>query len=217
MADGGGPADDEQQTRASRVDGVTGVVLCGGKGRRMQPPDAPSGETVVEKGLTLAAGRPMVVAVLDRLAPQVDSILINANRRLDRYRAFGHPVVTDEWVDAGPLAGLLAAMAACRTRWLATVPCDAPSLPLDLVARLRATASGAGAAFAHCGGRAQPVFALVDVALRPELERYLRAGGRRLETWFASIRAVPVEFDDPRGFANINSRSDLDAFEARTA
>ncbi|MGE0314834.1 MAG: molybdenum cofactor guanylyltransferase MobA [Lautropia sp.] len=202
--------------RGPIADGVTGVVICGGHGRRIQPAAPTIAAAPIEKGLVLAGGREMVAAVLDRLSPQVDAVVVNANRRLDRYRALGHPVVPDVLADAGPLAGLLAAMPACRTRWLATVPCDAPALPRDLVARLAdaAVTARARAAFARCGDRAQPVFALVDTSLRPDLERYLHAGGRRLDAWFASVDAVPVDFGDPASFVNINTATDLAAFEA---
>src|SRR6185295_14379492 len=107
---------------------VTGVVLAGGQGRRMG---------TVDKGLQLLRGKPMVAAVIERLAPQVDEILINANQNLDAYARFGHRVVPDAIGGfAGPLAGLHAGLSMAKHPLVLTVPCDSPFLPADLYARL---------------------------------------------------------------------------------
>ncbi|MDH4189882.1 MAG: molybdenum cofactor guanylyltransferase, partial [Betaproteobacteria bacterium] len=111
------------------MDGITGIVLAGGQGRRMGG---------VDKGLQPLRGKPLVQWVIERLAPQVDEILVNANQNVEAYAGFGHPVVADDLGDfAGPLAGLHAGLKAARHALAVTVPCDSPFLPLDLVARLR--------------------------------------------------------------------------------
>src|SRR5260221_6615888 len=108
---------------------VTGIVLAGGQGRRMGG---------VDKGLQLLHGKPMVAAVLARLAPQVDEILINANQNLPTYEGFGHRVVPDAIGGlAGPLARLHARLSAARHSLVLTAPCDSPFLPLDLFSRLK--------------------------------------------------------------------------------
>src|SRR5438034_2627931 len=110
---------------------VSGIVLAGGQGRRMGS---------VDKGLQLLHGKPMVQWVLERFAPQVDEIIVNANQNVQRYAAFGHRVVSDEVSGfAGPLAGLHAGLKAAMHPLVATVPCDSPFLPDDLVKRLRAS------------------------------------------------------------------------------
>jgi molybdopterin-guanine dinucleotide biosynthesis protein A len=107
---------------------ITGVVLAGGQGRRMGG---------VDKGLKLLRGKPMVLWVIERFAPQVDEIIVNANQNLDAYRAFGHRVVPDAIGGyVGPLAGLHRGLSEARHELVATVPCDSPFLPSDLVARL---------------------------------------------------------------------------------
>jgi len=114
--------------------GICGLVLAGGQGRRMGG---------VDKGLQPLRGRPLMQHVIDRLRPQVDSVLINANQNLERYAEFGCPVVPDRVGGfAGPLAGLDAGLHATDAPMIVTVPCDSPFLPHDLVARL-ATARGA--------------------------------------------------------------------------
>lgn len=185
-------------------DGITGVVLAGGLGRRMGG---------VDKGLQELDGRPLVSWVIERLAPQVDELLLNANRNAERYAAFGHAVVADR-IDgfAGPLAGLHAALSVARHPVVATAPCDSPFLPTDLVARLHAALddSGAELAVARSLGRVQPVFCLCRRTALPALSAHLAAGGRRIERWFCSLPLVEVSFEDqPAAFANINSVEDL--------
>src|SRR5260221_1425552 len=110
------------------MNGVTGMVLAGGQGRRMGG---------VDKGLQPLHGKPMVAAVLARLAPQVDEILINANQNLADYGRFGYRVVPDAIGGfAGPLAGLHAGLGEATHEVVLTVPCDLPFLPMDLSARL---------------------------------------------------------------------------------
>ena len=183
---------------------VTGVVLAGGQGRRMGG---------VDKGLFELDGRPLVAWVLERLAPQVGPLLVNANQNAARYAAFGHPVIGDAVGGfAGPLAGLHAALAAARTEWVVTVPCDSPFLPRDLVARLAAAAASADAtlAVARTFDQPHPVFALVRADVAPHLSAFLEGGGRKIDAWYATLAVVEVPFDDEAdAFRNINTTDEL--------
>ena len=185
---------------------ITGLVLAGGQGRRMG---------MVDKGLVELDGRPLVAHVLERLAPQVSCVLVNANRNADRYRAFGHPVVSDAIGGyAGPLAGLHAGLAAASTPFVASVPCDSPFLPGDLVARLARAldAQPLDIAVARTQGQPHPVFALVRSEVRAHLERFLAEGGRKIDAWYASLRTAEVPFDDEAdAFRNINTPAELAA------
>ncbi len=185
---------------------VTGIVLAGGQGRRMGG---------VDKGLVLLDGRPMAAHVIERLAPQVGPILVNANQNADRYAALGHPVVPDAVGGyAGPLAGLHAGLSRAATPFVVTVPCDSPFLPPDLVARLADGLAHARAvlAVAKTFDQPHPVFALVRRDVLPNLAAFLDAGGRKIDAWYASLAVVEVPFDDcADAFRNINTRDELDA------
>ncbi|MBP8308509.1 MAG: molybdenum cofactor guanylyltransferase [Burkholderiaceae bacterium] len=192
-------------------DDITGVVLAGGLGRRMS--DDGQG---VDKGLQPFRGKPLVLHAIERLEPQVATILLNANQNLDAYRTFGWPVVTDELAGfAGPLAGLASAMQAARTPWVVTVPCDSPLFPDDLVARLAGAADGAGArlAVARTASGAQPVFLLAHVSLAPDLHAFLTAGRRKIDAWYAPLAPAIVDFADESAFRNINTRDELKSLE----
>ncbi len=194
-------------------DSITGLVLAGGLARRMQ-----STGSDVDKGLLCLRGKPMIAHVIERLAPQVGRLLINANRNQEHYRDFGHAVVPDSVAGyAGPLAGLHAGLGAAGTSWVVTVPCDSPFFPHDLVQKLFDAAAQAGAdlAVARTGRQAHPVFALVHVSLLADLEAFLAAGERKIDRWYAPLRTVEVDFPDEAAFSNINTPQELAAFESR--
>lgn len=191
---------------------VTAVVLAGGRATRMGGQD---------KGLVTVAGKPMIAWVLEALAPQAGRRLINANRNLDAYAAFGCEVVPDtEAGFLGPLAGLAAALAVARSDFVLTVPCDSPLLAPDLAERLHAASlqSGADIAVAHDGERLQPVFALYRREVAPSLATYLAGGGRKIDRWYAAHSLVEVDFSDRReSFLNVNDPAGREALEARMA
>ena len=191
-------------------DAVTGLVLSGGRGSRMGG---------IDKGLQPFRGRPLVEWVIERIEPQVADLVVNANRNLDRYLAFGHPVLTDRIGDfAGPLAGLHAALSHARSGLVVTVPCDCPFLPTELVSRLSAAlaAKDAEVAVARTTARAHPVFCLCRVSLLDHLAEFLAGGGRKVDSWYASLRVVEVSFDDqPGAFRNFNTLEDLEASDQR--
>ena len=184
------------------MQGISGIVLAGGQGRRMGG---------VDKGLVPLHGKPMVAWVLERLAPQVDGILVNANQNAAAYAAFGHPVVPDAIGGfAGPLAGLHAGLAAAGRPLAVTVPCDSPFLPLDLVARLRDALGDCDLAVAKTGDQPHPVFCLVRTSVRDHLGKFLSSGGRKIDAWYATLKVVEVSFDDEAdAFRNINTREEL--------
>lgn len=203
---------------------ITGLVLAGGRGARMGG---------VDKGLQNFRGVPLAQHALQRLAPQVGALILNANRNLPAYEALGAgwnaPVWPDGLADyAGPLAGFLTGLEHCHTPWLLTVPCDTPLFPHDLATRLAATAvqSGCDIAMATApqddgaGGvrvRPQPVFSLLRVGLLQNLQRFTEGGGRKIQAWAQQQRCCLVAFDlpgdDTRAFFNTNTRAELQQLE----
>ena len=187
---------------------ITAVILAGGRGRRMQGED---------KGLLELSGRPLIEHIIAGLAPQLPSILINANRNRDRYGSYGYPVVGDNFNDfQGPLAGFAAAMEALETPYMLTLPCDAPQVLRTLVPRLcqALEAQDAEIAVAHDGRRMQPVYALIPVALLPSLQRFLAAGDRKIDLWYARHRVALADFSDQAdAFRNINTPEERSSME----
>ncbi|MBM3346894.1 MAG: molybdenum cofactor guanylyltransferase [Betaproteobacteria bacterium] len=188
---------------------ISGLVLAGGQGARMGHAD---------KGLAPPDGAPVIERVIARFATQVDEVIISANRNLERYARWGHRLVTDS-LGAGPLAGLHAGLSVARHDYLASVPCDAPGLPADLVARLWQALSDSGAQVAEAttGGRGHPVFLLVRKSALPGLTAYLAAGGRKAGAWTQPL-AVAVPFDDEAAaFANLNTPDEFARYARQPA
>jgi molybdopterin-guanine dinucleotide biosynthesis protein A len=211
-------------TSAIPTEDITGLVLAGGRGSRMGG---------VDKGLQNHLGMPLALHCLLRLQLQVGSAMVNANRNLGAYESMGVPVWPDTQADfAGPLAGMLVGLEHCETPWLATVPCDTPNSPLDLVERLAAAAQAEGADIAMAATRepaleaganadadadatgqpvvqVQPVFCLLKASLLESLQAFLDSGQRKIDRWTAQHRCATVVFDDSAAFFNANTVEEL--------
>lgn len=189
---------------------VSGLILCGGQGRRMLGKD---------KGWVEISGQPMIERVMERIKPQVDEILINANRNIKRYRQFNQAIVEDIMTGyQGPLAGILSAMSISGNSFLACVPCDCPFFPMDLVARMLAVqqSSAADIVSVSDGYRTHPVFALIKTDLQSSLEDYLQSGQRKIDRWYGQHNYQLVEYSNaPHFFENINTPEQLELAQRR--
>ena len=199
---------------------ITAMVLAGGRGSRMGGAD---------KGLQNFNGTPLAMHALMRLQLQegglIGELMLNANRNLAAYEAFGVPVWPDSLSDyAGPLAGFLTGLERAELPYLLTVPCDVPRFPNDLVQRLAAAFDDPATEIAMASApeedgqlRPQPVFCLMRVQLLESLMAFTQAGGRKIDRWTDQHRTVLVPFDqpgdDPRAFANTNTLEELHALE----
>jgi molybdopterin-guanine dinucleotide biosynthesis protein A len=192
---------------------ITGVILAGGLSRRMGG---------VDKSLLLLDGKPLIGHVRNRLAAQVESIVISANGDPARHAPLGLPVIADTIPGyPGPLAGVLSAMEWSRrhapgTTHVLSVAADTPFFPPDLCAKL-ATASAGRIALAASAGRTHPVFGLWPMSLEDELAAWLAAGNRKVMEFATQRGAVKVDFPieeatsgriDP--FFNINTAADVE-------
>ncbi|MFN0218325.1 MAG: molybdenum cofactor guanylyltransferase MobA [Hyphomicrobium sp.] len=197
---------------------ILGVILAGGAGRRMFADAGGTGD----KCLIELGGKAMLAHVIERLAPQVGQIVLNANGDPSRLRAFDLAIVPDpDDSRAGPLAGYAAAMMWAEKQprpqhAIVTVPCDSPFLPVDLVLRLSEAARDGNPAIAVSAGRRHPVVGFWPLAIRPNVEKALREGRRRVEDFAQHQQAIEVVFPfgdiggvsvDP--FFNANSPEDV--------
>jgi molybdenum cofactor guanylyltransferase len=199
---------------------ITAMVLAGGRGSRMGGAD---------KGLQNFNGTPLALHALMRLQLQegglIGDLMLNANRNLAAYEAFGVPVWPDSLSDyAGPLAGFLTGLERAELPYLLTVPCDVPRFPADLVRRLAAAFHDPATEIAMVSApeedgqlRPQPVFCLMRVDLLESLTAFTQAGGRKIDRWTEQHRTVLVPFDqagdDPHAFANTNTLEELHRLE----
>jgi molybdopterin-guanine dinucleotide biosynthesis protein A len=169
-----------------------------------------------DKALVEMNGAPMIAHVAKRFAPQVGALAISANGDARRFDFLGLEVIADDAPATGPLAGVAAALAWARHRGfaaLATAPCDAPFVPLDLVARLNAAPGPL--AVAACARRIEPLFALWSVDALDALNAARAAGETSPRAALIALGAAHVAFENADGFANLNTPGQLAAARAR--
>ncbi|MRE37203.1 molybdenum cofactor guanylyltransferase MobA [Klebsiella quasipneumoniae] len=181
---------------------ITGVVLAGGRATRMGG---------IDKGLQLLNGRPLWRHVAEALAPQVDELVISANRHLTQWQASGYPVFRDTQTGyPGPLAGMLAVMHQVASPWFVFCPCDTPFIPPFLVERFIQQKGVAPVVWAHDGERDHPAVALAHRQIIPHLEAYLASGERRVMGFMRQMGGHPVSFSEVKSaFMNVNTLEDL--------
>jgi molybdopterin-guanine dinucleotide biosynthesis protein A len=190
---------------------ISAIILSGGRATRMGG---------IDKGLVSLQQKPLIQHVIERLTPQVDEILINANRELPYYQTFGYTLLQDEVKDfLGPLAGFSLGLQHAKHDYVLTVPCDSPLLPLNLAQRLMTALveHKAEIAVATSGGSTHPVFCLCKkTMLLPSLTAYLQQGERRVSAWQKKQQYVEVDFSDcNEAFTNLNTFEDLAALELK--
>lgn len=191
---------------------ISGLILAGGRAQRMGG---------IDKGLILFHGKPLIESAIDRLKPQVSTILINANRSITKYSHYGYPVLMDETPDfSGPLAGFSVGLKHCQTPYLLTAPCDSPLLPTDLAEKMVGELEEKNlelvyASTKEADGRiwAQPVFCLMKSSLKDSLDTFLSKGDLKIDRWFKDLRSGTVVFESAQAFANINTPEELAALE----
>jgi molybdopterin-guanine dinucleotide biosynthesis protein A len=188
---------------------ISGIILAGGKGRRMDG---------LDKGMVEFRNMPLIEHVLHRIAPQVDALMINANRNFDFYAASGLPVVPDERLDfAGPLAGIEASLSKAPTPLALIVPCDTPFLPTDLVTRMIDVMhkEQADVVIPDDGEREQPLICLMKTSLKESISRVLDANSPKVRDWLALQNLAWADFSDQHeAFANINDAETLEKLSA---
>jgi len=184
---------------------ITGVILAGGRGRRVDGND---------KGLVEFQGRPLIEHVIDAILPQVSVLIINANRNLPDYGRYGYPLVSDVLPDyQGPLAGMLTGLQNASSACVLFVPCDTPALPANLVRRLAETMAclDVDICIPNDGVRNHAAIALMKRSLQGSLQDYLESGGRKAEDWVLAQKYSAVDFSVcPGSFRNLNRPGDFE-------
>lgn len=185
---------------------VTGVILCGGHGRRVAGCD---------KGLVRLGGCPLIKHVARRLAPQVKDIWVSVNRNRGRYEALGLRAVYDRGARfGGPLVALAGTLSRIATPYAAVVPCDDPFVPADLVVRLSRAMRAADICTAAAGDQLFPLHAVMKTRLRHKLMQDINDGARGVQWWLQLQRQSRVVFHKG-ALINLNSHADIRACLAK--
>ncbi|WP_370599798.1 molybdenum cofactor guanylyltransferase MobA [Pseudomonas nitroreducens] len=176
------------------------LILAGGRGQRMGGQD---------KGLLLWQGRPLVSYAAALARPLSDDLIISCNRNPDEYAPYADRLVHDDSPDfPGPLAGIRAGLAVARHSHLLVLPCDAPLLDHELLVQLlqACAASPSKVQMLRSGEQWEPLFCVIPVALRQQIDEAWQRGDRSPRHVFShlGLQAVPCPTDDPR-LANLNT------------
>ncbi len=166
-----------------------------------------------DKGLLKLLDKPMIEHVINRLKPQLEEIIISANRHLESYQKFGYLVLVDDYDDyRGPLAGISRGLSQTKSDYLLTVPCDGPLLPMDLGQRMLAAAQKekVQAVLAFDGHYRQPTYNLIHKDLLPAINQSLENNEHKLGKWLMDNGAISLDFSDQKSaFVNVNTPDDL--------
>ncbi|MDM8566837.1 molybdenum cofactor guanylyltransferase MobA [Candidatus Halobeggiatoa sp. HSG11] len=188
---------------------ITGAILAGGRAERMNGQD---------KGLLLFNNKCMIEHVINTLRPQVNNLIISANRNQERYYQLSKsPILTDDFgYYSGPLAGIATALAHASTDYVLSVPCDAPLISSKLAERLYADLiqHDAKVSVAHDGKRIQPTFCLMKCSLLTDLLAFIKMDERSVHRFLQRHSAIQVDFSDlANSFLNINTIEELSIHE----
>lgn len=189
---------------------VCGVILAGGRGSRMH---------YRHKSLMTVGRKPILAWIMETAQAQTARLLINVNRDRELYEPFELPLVSDlAGTDAGPLAGIHAAMHWCRANdsdctHVACFPGDVPWFDGDLVARLSIAMlqDSSRIGWLQTGGQWQPLFSIWEIGLEERLADALEMG---LYSPMQFIRSQPntlltLPGPAPGDYLNINTDEDL--------
>ena len=189
-----------------KAEDVTGIVFCGGSGRRLGG---------VEKPLIEVAGRPLLAWVLDRLHKQVATVLLSGAAD-PSYARFGCEIVPDRAPGEGPLSGLATAIEVATTDWIFTCPGDSPYLAENLVELLARDARRKGVAVPHDGNRRQNLFLLMRRHRAESLARFFEQGGRAAHRWLDENGIGVTDLSAiAESFFNVNTPDDLESWRRR--
>jgi len=181
---------------------VSCIILAGGEGKRVGG---------VDKGLLEYRGKPLIEHVINKVSPQVDDIVISANRNTKRYQLYSQKVITDDSEQyLGPLAGINAALTHCQHDRVLIVACDTPFLPSDIIDRFLSSQTDAHLHIASTNKKLQLVM-LIHKNLHESIAHSLHEGQLRLMQWATSHQPNIVEFKDDSAFKNFNYNDDFNS------
>jgi molybdopterin-guanine dinucleotide biosynthesis protein A len=194
---------------------ITLAILTGGNSTRMGQ----------DKALMPFMGRPLILSILDRLAPLADEIILSTNRPVD-YAFLDLPGLPDLQPGLGPLGGLCTVLQAARNPLVAAVACDMPfaSLALFEYERDLLTKTGADAVVPSTPKGLEPLHATyLRQACLPVIQKAIEAGKLKMTGWLSDVKVqiIPPKVTsryDPSSLAfwNLNTPEDFRLAEQRT-
>jgi len=176
------------------------------------------------KALLTHDGKTLVEHLAEQVRTDCDEVFIAGCPEPELYRGLSLRVIDDMMPDAGPLGGVLSALACLEQknrentaffRYCLALPCDGIMLPDRFASRMmEALESGEHElVFARDAEREQPLYALLQTSLLADLQHYLQSGGRKVIDWYRTRDYAVVDFSaDGFCFSNLNTPHDWQTF-----
>jgi len=185
----------------AKVQQFSGIILAGGEGKRVGG---------IDKGLIEYRNKALIEHVIDAITPQIDDLVISANRNIERYKNYTQKVISDNSEQyLGPLAGISAALAHCAYDRVLVVPCDTPFLPTDIIAKFLSRRADSHLYIAESKNKLQPIM-LIHKKLQGSIKRALDENERRLMFWVKSQQPEIIRFQGETAFKSFNNTHDFD-------
>ena len=176
------------------------IILAGGEGKRVGG---------VDKGLIEYKNESLIEHVIDAVTPQVNELVISANRNIERYKNYSDKVICDESSNyLGPLAGISAALPHCSYERVLIVPCDTPFLPDNIIDQFLSKRNNHHLYIAESNNKLQPVM-LIHKTLLDSLKQSLDNNELRLMFWVKSQQPEIINFHNAAAFKSFNHNEDF--------
>ncbi len=178
---------------------ITGIILVGGKSRRMG----------TDKAFLRIDGVSMFERVLCAMAENFSSILLIGDCK-ERYEAYGLPVVADRYPGSA-LGGLYSGLLAAPTDLVFVAPCDMPFPSPSLIGHICSMAGDFDIVVPRTRHGLEPLFALYRKSCLGPMQRLLEAGNYRIYDFYPEVAVRYLEeelgrfIDGERALLNLNT------------
>lgn len=190
---------------------MAGVILAGGRGRRMGG---------AHKALLEVAGVRLIDRLLGVMWSVFDEVVVSA-REAGPLAGLGAPVVLDRMAPRSSLTGIHAGLCGVKAEHAFNVACDVPFLRPDLVRALLAELAADPEADVVIplkdDGYMEPLFAIYSKRCLPHIEAQLERGDCKIIRFFDKVRVRRVELGrlrhadpDLLWLHNLNTPEELD-------
>ncbi|MBW6492504.1 MAG: molybdenum cofactor guanylyltransferase [Lentimicrobium sp.] len=178
---------------------ITGIILAGGNSSRMGS----------DKALILFKGRRLIEYGIGILKEFCNNILISTHN--DALGEFGFQLVSDNFTDIGPLAGLEAGLRKSETRINIIAPCDTPFLSCSMLKKLIDNSEKYDATIpAHKNGKIEPLIGYYSRDILPVILNQIEKGDYKIQNLLKQINTSYLPFEDESMFMNLNSPVDIE-------
>jgi molybdopterin-guanine dinucleotide biosynthesis protein A len=185
---------------ACRKEDITGVILVGGKSRRMGR----------DKAFLELAGKTLFERVLELFRKNFERILLVGNHT-DRFSAYGLPAVSDIYAGSS-LGGIYTGLFNANTEYIFVASCDLPFPNGEVLRYLCDMRDGYDAVVTTTAEGYEPLFALYAKSCLEPIKSLIEKGDFCAYAYFPQVKVKYVPYEevahldrDKNAFVNVNT------------